>query len=72
MDEICEVNTAPFATGPDDPRHKPCGAPAHYKVGDTWMCARHYDECDAPRADTEPNFLDELLRGGLPDPKVRS
>ena len=43
MNETCEVNIAPMATGPDDPRYEPCGALAHYKVGDTWMCARHYD-----------------------------
>ena len=58
------MNTARFATGPDDPRYKPCDAPAHYKAGDTRMCAHHYDEWDAPRADTEPDLLDELLPGG--------
>lgn len=43
MNETCEVNVAPMATGPDDPRYEPCGAPAHFKFGDTWLCARHYD-----------------------------
>jgi hypothetical protein len=44
MNHYCEVNTAPMATGPDDPRYEPCGEPARFQVHDTWMCAEHYDE----------------------------
>jgi hypothetical protein len=40
----CEVNTARFASGPNDPRYRPCGKPASIKEHDTWMCAEHYDQ----------------------------
>ena len=44
MNENCDVNIGPFATSPDDPRYRPCGKVARFKVSDTRMCAEHYDE----------------------------
>jgi hypothetical protein len=43
-EHCCGVNTGPTATGPDDPRYRPCGEPAPIKEGGTWMCAEHYDQ----------------------------
>ena len=63
MNERCEVNTARFATSPDDPRYKPCDKPAHFHIHDTWMCAEHYDEYERGFAvlyhgDNGPEFYD--------------
>ncbi len=44
MNETCQVNLSPFACGDDDPRYEPCGRPARFKVGETWICADHHDE----------------------------
>jgi len=62
MNETCEVNVAPFATSDDDPRYEPCGKPAHYKLGEVWGCAEHYDQSAAVQAglDDEDDLWDVL------------
>lgn len=57
MDHYCEVNIAPMATSPDDPRYVPCGKIAKFKfegivkfnaltdnLENVWMCAERYDQ----------------------------
>lgn len=59
MDETCEVNTAPMATGRDDPRTGPCGRPARFHEHDTWICADHWDAYVAASSDTDSFDLEE-------------
>jgi hypothetical protein len=53
----CEVNVAPMCTGPDDPRYRPCGKVARFRVeSDTWMCADHYDEYQEAMKQVTKNY----------------
>lgn len=52
----CEVNTAPMATGSDEP----CSRPARFQEQGTWMCADHYDEYVMRAEEVLLENLDEL------------
>lgn len=70
MRGTCEVNVAPFANGPDDPRYEPCGKLActwerDEDGGKVWMCADHHDELMRPRRgpdfEESDSFLDDQV-----------
>jgi len=51
-------------------RMRPCGKPAHYKLGEVWCCAEHYEQSATVQAgyadddDDELNKLWDVLEDG--------